>query len=258
MTKKVIVLVSFVVLLVLWSIQSRDKRVKVVFCNVGQGDGVLVTRGSKQILIDTGGGEGKIRGCLSRYMPFWDKSVDVVVISHWDKDHSGGLGFIEKYYKVGMILCGERNSNDIEQKKCSEKLSQGDILRLGEVSFEVYWPTENSLGDTDDNNENSIVGLLSYRTNSILLTGDIDSEIEELLVWRDIVGKVEILKASHHGSNTATSETLLDKVRPEEVVISVGKNSFGHPSSEVIKRLEERNIKIRRTDKEGDIIYEWQ
>lgn len=260
MTGKLIILSSFLVLLVWWAIQSSDERVKVVFCNVGQGDGVLVTWGNRQMLIDTGGEDGKIGACLSRHLPFWDKTLDIVLISHWDSDHSGGLASIGKYYKIGMILCGEKDNNDIEQNKCSEVLRQGDVVRLGEIVFDIYWPRENGVGENEDSNLNSLVALLSYRTNSILLTGDINREIEELLVWRGVLRQglgTLILKVSHHGSKTATSETLLNKIKPKEAVISVGKNSFGHPSDEVLERLGKGGIKIRRTDKEGDIIYQW-
>ena len=254
------ILISAVVLLIMVWRFNQEKGVKVVFCDVGQGDGALVIKGSFQMLIDTGGGNQKMLGCLSRYMPFWDKTIETVVLSHWDADHSGGLSDISRYYKIEKLYSNRLPPAEDEQKFYPTVVGERDIVRYGGIDFEIL----STDIDDEDSNENSLVGVLRYkdlptgRQVKILMMGDATSEVEQRLVWqgklRSLSNEVDILKISHHGSDRATSEELLDEVNPKAAVISVGKNNkFGHPGKVVVKRLEERGIKIKRTDNMGDV-----
>lgn len=237
--------------------QKKTIKEKLIFCNVGQGDSALLITKQANILIDTGPNNGQVLKCLENNLPFWDKTVDIVLISHWDSDHSGGLADILKYYEVKNIFCADYESGTNEQKSCSKKLKFSDIVSVGSIEFEVL-SSGQKLSEAEkikvDDNENSVVGILSYKDKKILFTGDTSIEIEQRLVWREILNeKVDILKVSHHGSAAATSDLLLNKIIPEVAVISVGKNSFGHPTNETLKRLENHNVKVLRTDMDGEV-----
>lgn len=224
------------VLTVLFFVTLPDKKVKVIFCDVGQGDATLMIYKNWQMLIDTGPNNKKVLSCLSKYMPFWDKKIEVVMITHGDSDHAGGLTDILKYYTI-------------EQNIYSKNVRVFDLIKTSWMVFEVL----NS--GTIDNNENSIAGVLKYDNTNIFFSGDITAEVEKKLVWQKIlIEPVDVLKVSHHGSSGATSEEILEVLKPKLAVISVGvKNRYGHPAKEVLERLKKRGIEIKRTDENGDI-----
>ena len=238
-------------------VEVRNDKTKIIFCDVGQGDGILITKKNWQMLIDTGPNNKKILTCLERHLPFWDKTLEVVLITHGDSDHTGGLADVLKSYKTIDIF----NNDDLEvlneQKISSKKLKQNDVIKTSLFDFEIVNPP-NFEKNTKDNNDNSIAGIFSYKDTKFLLTADISSEVEQRLVWQKVLPEnIDILKVSHHGSATATSDELLDFVKPKVAVISVGKeNRFGHPRKEVLERLEKRGIKIERTDQLGDMVFE--
>lgn len=228
-----------------------DGKTRVIFCDVGQGDGVVVSQGTFEMVYDVGPGNKKMRRCLERYMPFWDRSLEVVVISHWDKDHSGGLTEIVKGYRIEKLYSGVEPEGQIEQKIYTGSLGRNDVLVYKDIRFEVVWPEEIS----GEDNEDSVVGLLNYKDKKVLLMGDAPVEVEQRLVWRKILeGRVDVLKVGHHGAKTSTSRELVEEVRPQLAVIGVGRNSFGHPSREVIDRLEKWGVEVKRTDKDGDVV----
>lgn len=254
------IVISLVVLLITVWQYNRDIGVKVVFCDVGQGDGMLLQRGKFQMLVDVGGKNQKMLRCLSQHMPFWDKRIEVVVISHWDSDHSGGLEGVQKHYRVETVYSNVIPPKGNEQYIYPTLVTANDVIRYGDIDFEIL-----SIGDMEgDTNEKSLVGLVGYKDLSgkrvkILMMGDTPMEVEQGLVWNgvlgDNVGNIDILKVSHHGSGRATAEELLDEIRPIMAVISVGKNNkFGHPAKEVLEKLERRGIRVRRTDVEGDVL----
>lgn len=255
MKVKIFLLAIIFLLFCLW--EGKKENNFLVFCNVGQGDGALLMAEGKKILIDTGPANKQMSRCLEKYLPFWDKAIDIVMISHWDTDHSGGLEEVLKYYEVKNVFCADYESNTNEQRYCSKKLKNNDMVKVDMINFDVLSSgakSEKTEKKVVDDNENSLVMRLNYMGKKILFAGDIPKETEERLVWREILnGEVDILKVSHHGSGGATSETLLEKIKPAMAVISVGKNSFGHPNKELIQRLERRKVKIFRTDLDGDI-----
>jgi competence protein ComEC len=235
---------SFLILIILFWVTLPSKKVKVIFCDVGQGDAVLVIYKDQQIMIDTGPDNKRALNCLEKYTPFWDKKIEMVIITHGDSDHIGGLKDMSKFYKIEQIID-------------SKKVSQSDLIKTSWMVFEVVNPREKTKED-EDKNENSISGILKYGKTSIFLSGDIDRETEQRLVWSKIVkDKIDVLKVSHHGSSNGTSEELLNILKPKMAVISVGaKNKFGHPTREVLDRLEKREILVKRTDILGDVIIE--
>ena len=222
-----------------------DGKVRVIFCDVGQGDGMLVMQNNFEMLIDTGPENMKMVACLEKHLPFWDKTIEAVVLTHSDSDHSGGLKQIRNYYKIN------------EQNIYSWSLRKDDVLKYGSIVYEVLSPSE----DWGNENDNSTVGVLKVKDISFLLMGDVTGNVEQKLVWRHELLDQEarsmnqeiILKISHHGSAEATSQELLDAVKPAETVISVGKNNrFGHPTKVVLDRLKQAGIKIWRTDEQGE------
>ena len=246
---RIILFLSLIALVILFWLTLPDKKVKVIFCDVGQGDATLVIYKNFQMLIDTGPANKKVLNCLSKNMSFWDKKIELIMITHGDSDHAGGLADILKYYTV-------------EQNIYSKNVSQFDLIKTSWMVFEVVNSPSTSSGQVD-NNENSIAGILSYENPStssglvrIFFSGDITAEVEKRLVWQKIITEpVDILKVSHHGSKDGTSKELLDILKPKLAVISVGeKNKFGHPTKEVLDKLKKAGTEVRRTDQIGEIV----
>lgn len=237
----------------------RMRGAKMVVCDVGQGDAILFTNGSVQLLVDTGNKEARVLACLSRHIPFWDKNIEGVVISHEDEDHSGGLIAIAIYYRINTIFGGLAEKGDSEQILYTARVGENDFVRVGEFVIDIASPSVNE----KDGNNLSLVGLLHYRNKSVWLAGDAEKEVEERLVWQGKLARmvgdsgVDILKVSHHGSAGASSEEFVKLLGPKTAVVSVGRgNRFGHPASETLERLQEAGALVRRTDEEGEVVIE--
>lgn len=251
-----------------------DQNLHLIFCDVGQGDAILVIKGENQVLIDAGPGE-KVLGCLSKHLPFWDKTLELVILTHPEADHAGGLPSVIERYSVRELVSNSLvTDSGIFQKIREEVLKQkipvyspkaGDRIKIANLEIEILYPLEKQ-GDeivwkteestqvlgvyTGNLNETAIVGKIKFGNFDALLTGDIgvrqEAEIEP--------GEVEVLKIAHHGSKYSTSEGFLEKTTPELAIISVGAtNRYGHPTSEVLKRLSDLAIKVLRTDINGEI-----
>ncbi len=264
-----------------WAIvfQKPDNNLHLVFCDVGQGDATLISYQSVQVLID-GGPDGRVINCLSENMPIWDRTIETVVLTHPQADHFGGLIEVIDKYDVGQFIVNqiapsadtagfwELRKRIINEGNEIHSPQAGEEIQIGEVKLSILWPKQ-KLGDSDlwqdknadrqavlgtasvggDLNDTSVILELSYGDFQALLTGDISSLVDNKLSLED----VEVLKVAHHGSKYSTSSQFLDKISPELAVISVGKNSFGHPTSEVLDRLAEKGIRISRTDENGEI-----
>jgi competence protein ComEC len=250
---------------------------EVVFLDVGQGDCIYIrTPDEKHILIDGGGKSSSYTGSFDVgqdvVVPFLLKNgighLDLVVMSHAHDDHIGGLVPVLENITVKAFMeypPGEENENYVRLKRLvSEKGIQsiyahaGLSYRIGRyVWMDVIYPEQygaklGAFFDRGDNNR-SLVLLLRYKDASILFTGDIEADVEEYLS-SDWDFKVDILKVAHHGSNTSSTDVWLDAIKPKLAVIQVGKNSFGHPNSEVLQRLEGKDIKVLRNDCHGAVV----
>jgi len=262
MNHRIILSISLIALVIVLALTLPTRRGEVVACDVGQGDAILASYKNIQILTDLGPDNKKLLACLSRHMPFWDKEIEVVILTHGDSDHIGGLNDLLKSYKVDQFYTNGLLDKDIEQKIYSKKIGQNDVISTNMFDFEVVSPDKNDK-NLVDGNLGSVVGYLNYKGEkkwSMFMTGDMDLETEQRLVWRQILrpaqDQVDVLKVSHHGSETATGDEILDVLKPKVAAISVGKNNkFGHPRKEVLDRLEARNIKIERTDEMGDVVF---
>jgi competence protein ComEC len=267
--KRFILFLSLVGLIGIFYLTLPNIKPIVVVCDVGQGDAILATYKNIQLLVDTGPNNKKVLKCLENHMPFWDKTIEVVILTHGDSDHIGGLNDVVKSYKVKDFFSNGYLDKDIEQKISSKKIAQNDVVGIGLFDFDVVWPSLINL-ELIDGNENSVAGILEVKEGTrqqlrsfggqgwtMFLSGDMESDAEQKLIWRKILNKpVTVLKVSHHGSKTATSQELLEVLKPKTAVISVGKNNrFGHPTKEVLERLNNCGAEIKRTDEDGEIIF---
>ena len=247
---------------------QKQEFLKVAFLDVGQGDSIFIQApNKKQILID-GGRDKKTLSSLAKVMPFGDRSIDIVIGTHPDADHIGGLYHIIKDYKVGVVFepgaVSESNvykslQELILNKKIPHMVAQrGTQIILDKkenVVLEILYPDENPVGW--ETNSASVVAMLSYGDTKVLLTGDSPIEKELYLVKQASSLDADVLKLGHHGSRTSSSEVFLKAVSPDIAIISAGRdNSYGHPHPEVLTLLQKLNLKYLETSKEGNIVCE--
>lgn len=239
---------------------------RIYFIDVGQGDSCLIiTPRNKKILID--GGEGETDVLLSYLLDRRIKTIDYIMISHFDSDHCIGLIEVIQKLNVKNVLiskqayfCDEyRNiAGIINSKKINViHVKQGDVLNIDkEVSLDIFYPPQKL--EYDDLNNNSIVAKLKYNKFSVLFTGDIEKSEENILnKYTNNDLKSDVIKVAHHGSKTSSSEEFIKAVKPKIALIGVGMNNkFGHPNQEIIERLKNVNCKIYRTDEMGEIVME--
>jgi len=202
-----------------------------------------VILGNLQIVIDTGQRADKFWNCYADHVPFWDRQLEALYISHRDKDHDGLVEEIKGKLKVGKLLTDA---------------SVNDLLRYRNLQIEVVSGAEAESGGrvlgANTDNTDSVVLRLSFGEFSGILTGDLDEKGELALLERGVIEKTSLIKVAHHGSKYSSSEKFLKELSPELAIISVGaKNSYGHPNSEVLIRLEGVGAKVLRTDTLGTI-----
>jgi competence protein ComEC len=250
-------------------IVAPPKQLEVSFLNVGQGDAVLVQTPSRyQILIDGGPDPREISLKLGQKFPFWDKSIDVVVLTHPHDDHLVGLIEVLRRYEVGQVLEPKLNYTSpaytewhkhIREKNIKHVWAQaGQYIKLGDgVRMEVLNPQAKLFeGTTSDIDNNGVVLRLAKDEVSFLLTADIHDEAEWKLLYQGKELRSTVLKVAHHGGKDSTSSQFLAVIDPEIAVISVGENNpFGHPHEETLARLEKKINKIYLTSKQGTITF---
>ncbi|MCX7911868.1 MAG: MBL fold metallo-hydrolase, partial [Dehalococcoidales bacterium] len=237
----------------------------VSFLDVGQGDAVLIRRGSRQVLVDGGPSPREISLRLGEHMPFWDRSIDLVVLTHPHEDHLAGLVEVLRRYQVGRVLYPPSGANSSLSREWLRLVDERDIevlpaatgqrISLGGGAFlDVLYVPEVSAA----REEKSIVLSLECGAVSFLLTGDIAAPEEWELLRRRALDGCTVLKVPHHGSKTASSPEFLSMVRPKLAVISVGAaNRYGLPDGDVIGRLEGLvgRDNIYRTDEHGSVTF---
>lgn len=240
----------------------HDGKLHLYFLDVGQGDSIFVEAPSgEQILIDGGSGN-KVIYELAEIMPFFDRSIDWVVLTHPDMDHVGGLIDVLKRYEVEKVLITGVNSESsyyIEFLKATKGaevvIADGGEFNVGNVEFDILYPFENVFSERFlKGNDSSIVMKMVYEDVKVLLTGDVelDGEIELLEAGVDL--RADILKVGHHGSATSSSVEFLEAVGADVFVIQCGKdNRFKHPHKEVLDRL--KSGEVFRTDLDGRVEF---
>jgi competence protein ComEC len=246
-----------------------DGDLHVYFLDVGQGDSALiVTPEGRQVLVDGGPAPDSAIRALSEAMPEGDRSLDLVVVTHLDADHSRGLIDVLDQYEVGAIVAGTESSTasmyaqwqaGVERNKVDVvSVHQGYALDLGSrVVAEVLNPRSGISGGGSANND-ALVLRMTYGSVSFLLTADIEAQTESLLALMGAGIESTVLKVAHHGSKASSTAGFIDAVGPAVALISVGgDNSFGHPNDEVIGRLMRQigGENIYRTDRHGDVEF---
>ena len=275
MFKKSIILTSVIFfsfggIFVYQLVKFNDNRLHLVICDVGQGDAIFIrTSTGSNILID-GGPDDLVLNCLARHMPFWDKKIQAIILTHPPADHYTGLISVLKRYEV-MSYDTEKVENPgfgtklLQDELAVENLSakylqKGDRL-TNQANFRLLtvWPDTISLQNSAitnpteaknlDLNGISVIELLTYGNFRALLTGDAGVLVEDIIA-KD-VGKIDVLKVPHHGSRTGMSDNFLTQINPEIAIISVGaKNLYGHPAKVALDLLTKYQIKTVRTDRD--------
>ena len=219
---------------------------EIVFVDVGQGACTHIRSGSVNVLIDGGGDRERNIGknVLKPYlMKNGAGSVDLSVATHEDMDHIKGLEELSECFRANVPVT-----------KCT---AGKRFCLTEEIYIDVLWPLEHD--EAPQGNESSSVFMINYRGINVMITGDLDIDGEkEMIKHYESMGRSEILKADvlnvgHHGSHNSTSDELLDMVSPEIAVIQVGRNNYGHPRDEVLKRLEDHGVMIFRNDTMGAV-----
>lgn len=265
--KYLFLLVLFGAAVLVWYAVFQESRsgLMVAFLDVGQGDAIFIqAENGNQILID-GGPDKSVFRELSKVMPFYDRSLDMIIFTHPDSDHIGGIPEILERYKVDLIMGPDvdsqspiyREIKDIEKEKNIKDaiVEKGMKISLDDGAYiDIIFPLR-SVANLDDN-DMSVVAKLVYSKTSFLFTGDSPQKIENYLVSLSPEAiNTDILKVGHHGSRTSSSESFIGYASPEYAVISSGKgNRYGHPHKEVLNILDKFEVKILRTDLLGSII----
>ncbi|MFH1662156.1 MAG: ComEC/Rec2 family competence protein [Candidatus Falkowbacteria bacterium] len=269
---KILLILGIVAILVaipaFWLLYTTPNNLEVDFLDVGQGDAILIKSPYGQNILIDGGPDDKIISELSNNLAFWDKRIDLMILTHPHDDHVAGLIDVIKRYRVEKILYTGVVHNSPNYLAWLELVRDRKIpiiiidkpqeIKLGDdCKMQIIYPHESLLGKKVSNlNNSSIVTKLIYGDNIFLFTGDSESEVEKELLENNIDLSVDVLKAGHHGSDTSSSEEFLKAVDPEFVIMQVGDdNNFGHPSRRVIKRLERMDAKIFRNDLDGNIKF---
>jgi len=282
------IILTFSTLPVFWLAYSATQDLEVDFLDVGQGDAILIkTPANQNILID-GGPDSAVIKRLSENLPWWDKTIDLMILTHPHDDHVNGLNDVIRRYNVKKILyTGVIHSSPgfltwlelIRDRQIPLVIiDRPQKIILGEECYlDFLYPMESVLGKNVDNlNNSSIVAKLVYGQTSFLLMGDAEVEVEKELLnlapgpsplegeggtirqLAESRGEVNlqanVLKVGHHGSDTSSSQEFLEAIKPEITIIQVGAdNDFGHPNLRILKRLERLGIKTFRTDLDGTI-----
>ena len=241
-----------------------DGRLHVYFLDVGQGDAILVQApDGRQILVDGGPSPTALLNELGDVLPFWDHSLDLVVLTHPDGDHITGLIPLLDRYRVAQVLDVQQSDTAPEAMPWRERLAalgvphtlaqRGMRLPVGDLGITVLHPGPTQLtGTASDDNNNSVVLRMDYGGISFVLTGDAESEAEANMIAAGLPLAADVLKVGHHGSNGASSPQFIAAVAPRLAVIQVGaQNKFGHPDPAVLERLQ--GVEVLRTDQNGRI-----
>lgn len=256
--------VSFLLLAAIFIIgifSTPDNKLHVIACDVGQGDAILIVNKGNEILID-GGPDKSVVDCLSRHMPFWDRTIEMVILTHPQADHFTGLIDVFRRYKVGTFVANEVDNPDALSYRVLKKEVgsagitpiapySGQRMRLGLIYLDILWPIEKEFKDLNDY---SVVSRVTFGGFKAMFTGDLEVSMSDELIATNLLVPVDYIKIAHHGSRNGVTNKLFDILRPKVAVISAGKNNkFGHPHPETLNFLNERGIKYLGTYEIGDV-----
>ncbi len=238
---------------------------KVSFLDVGQGDATLIQMPGRQtILIDGGQSNSPILSRLGEEIPFYRHRIDIVIATHPDADHIGGIPKVIERYDPQLVLESGVHADTWIDESLQKKIVERNIPALrarkgikilsGNASLEILFPDRNVDSWIKKTNDASIVARLEYSSTSFMFMGDSPVGVEHLLASKKALTHIDVLKVGHHGSRTSTSDEFVKKISPKFAVISAGKkNRYGHPHEEVLKVLEKNMVEVFRTDMRGTV-----
>ena len=269
-----IIYINLIILIIIsvvffWYYYKPKNNLEVTFLDTGQSDATLIqTPFNQNILIDIGSDFNVIRQ-LSENMPWWDKVIDLVIISHPHDDHIGGIVDVLRRYNVeqiiytGVIYHAPIYLEFLELVQLKNTpitiIDKPQSIILGEnCKMDILYPIEGfSNQEVSNLNNSSIISKLDCENKTFLFAGDAEVEVEQELINNtiDIADlSSDVFKASHHGSDTSNSQEFLELIKPKIVVILVGSdNDFGHPSRRTLKRFERIGADVHRTDLDGAV-----
>jgi len=234
---------------------ASNEQVFVYFIDVGQGDSILIKSGEAEMLIDCG--KNSMGPLVVDFLKERQvANLEYLMITHPDSDHLGGCDDVLRSIKTHAVITnGESSDTNSYKEVMAEIDTEQNIISNNDNAWNigpaVIRVIQSNNGLSDDN-QNSIVSKLTYNNIDVLFTGDCDNKCEDLLLDKDI--QSEILKVAHHGTKFGTDIDFLEKVTPQAAIISVGNNSYGHPTQEALDRLSQEGVLIYRTDMKGNII----
>jgi len=235
---------------------------EIIFFDVGQGDGILIQQNNFQVVID-GGADDSVLYKLGEHLPWYDRKIERLVLTHPHQDHIEGLLLILKYYEVEEVwyfpVYTEYLAYDFlleEYGTLLRPVKAGDFLRYEDIYGAVLFPFEGDSDRVGNLNNASVVMFFEIDDYKILLTGDAEVEVEKRLLDYEFLHGIDILKAGHHCSKTSSSDEFLSFTHPSIAICSCGyHNSFGHPHYETLGKFRKRNVQYLITYEEGDIRF---
>lgn len=247
-------------------IDINEDILRVYYFDIGQADCTLIVNNGETMLID-GGNEADSQNLIKYIKKLGVKKLNYVIATHPDTDHIAGLDKVIKEFNIGSVYMPITNKDNKEVRELCNVLVDKRVINpepqnkfdLGNTKCTILNSGNNTIDNGISDNDISIVLQLDYKNASLLFTGDAGANVElgtdrkdeDKIIWKDI----DILKVSHHGSNTGTTEEFLNQVKQEYSIISIGiGNKYGHPNKEVLDRLNNIDSKVYRTDLDGTII----
>lgn len=239
-----------------------DLNLEIYALAVGQGDSQLIRLpGGPKLLIDGGPPNGQLLAALSRVLPANDRRIDLVMISHPQLDHFGGLVELLERYEIGLVLTNGQESDQAAYRELKERaaekninfldLAQSDVVSYRDSRLNILWP-QAGVVSAKNPNDDALVAALTSNDAVSLFTADIPAAVERKIV-SFFKEPVDILKVAHHGSKNSSAAGFLASIRPKLALIGVGKNSYGHPAPATLKNLTDAGVAIYRTDNDGTV-----
>lgn len=266
------ILLTTILVLAGWQYFSfYDNKLHVIFCNVGQGDGILIKTPNNRTMLVDAGSDKSILTCLSEHMPFWLHTIEFLILTDPQMDHYGGMHYVIDRYNINYFISENLRSKDpnykyFQQQLKNNNLSEIDVLSGSNVHFTngftvtFLGPSKSYLAQSSSNQvvgestkQACLVSLLTYKTFSALLTcnSQVVGLTDAFQEWS--ARHVDILGVPYHGSKYGLDKQIVAALSPQISIVSVSKNLFGQPNPQVLKLLEDEGSKVFRTDKKGTI-----